>query len=83
MGPVESVMCVSDPEQVCVVLTLVGLFVLACRGVVELAAEASGVEPVDVLEHRELGLGAGGPGALQFDELGLEQPNGRLGQRVP
>ena len=66
---------VSGPDQVGVLLTVAGLFVLAWQGVLELAVEAGGVEPVAVLEHRELGLGAGAPGAGELDEFGLEQPD--------
>ena len=70
------------PTRFGVVLTVVGLFVLAWRGVLELPVEAGGVEPVDVLEHREFGLGAGVPWAVQLDEFGLEQPDRGLSQGV-
>jgi hypothetical protein len=63
--------CISAPTRSGVWRWLVGLLELAGWNVAELAVDAGGVEPVDVLGHRELGLGAGAPEDVELDELVL------------
>ena len=40
------------------------------------------VEPVDPFERRELEVVEAAPGAAVADELGLVQPDDRLGERI-
>jgi hypothetical protein len=49
---------------------------------VDLAVEASEVEPIDVLGDGDLDVVDVLPGSMVADELGLEQGVERLGQRV-
>jgi hypothetical protein len=64
------------------VVTVVGGFVLGGWDVAEGSVEAGGVEPVDPDEGLELDLVELLPGSAAFDDLGLEQPDDGLGQRV-
>lgn len=58
---------------------VVGLFEFDRRDVAEGLEEATGVEPVDPLERRELHLLVGPPGALAFDQFALVEADDGLG----
>jgi hypothetical protein len=63
-------------------LTIVGGLEFSRWDVADLTVEAAVVEPVDVAQGGELQLVEGAPGPVASDELGLVQPDGRLGQAV-
>jgi hypothetical protein len=63
-------------------LTVVVVLVLDRRDVAAGAAEASVVEPVDVLQRREFDVVEAAPGAAAADELGLVQADEGLGGGV-
>jgi hypothetical protein len=65
-----------------VVVTVVLNLVLDRRDRADFAAQASVVEPVDVLSDGDLEVVDAAPGALVADQLGLEQRVERLGERV-
>lgn len=59
-----------------------GLLELGRRHVAKGLVQPGVVEPVDVLQGGQLELVTGLPGALPVEQLGLEQPDGGLGQGV-
>ena len=63
-------------------LTVVGFFGFSWGNVAHRAVESAVVVPVDVFEGAQLDLVQAPLGAASADELGLEQPDHRLGHGV-
>ena len=63
-------------------LTVVGGLEFCWWEVTDLAVQPVVVEPVDVAQGGEFDLVKGAPGSEAADQLGLEQPDGGLGQAV-
>ncbi len=63
-------------------MTVVGGFEVGWRDVSAGFVEPAVVEPVDVFEGGDLDLLCGAPGPAGLDQLGLEQPDDRLGEGV-
>ena len=72
----------SRPAGLSFLLTVVVLFELGRRDLAVGFEEAAVVEPVDPFEGGVLEVVEAAPGAAVADELGLVEPDDRLGERV-
>src|SRR4029450_10916170 len=63
-------------------LTIVGGLEFSGWEVADLTVESVVVEPVDVAQGGEFDLLEGAPGSVAAGQLGVDEPDGRLGQAV-